>query len=298
LSVRIEDCGVAVAIPLSKQEWLGDIQPRSGREYARFYLQTVGAGADAANDVWEKLYEPREVRPILNSLEVIERLGVEVRRGSSLDDIRALARARTVVIIVAHWRSGMLYPDHLLDPDKFITRLARSSSLIMTRLRDALPSERRTNLETLALQPNQLPSLLADLNRALQSPLLEEDASAAPSPPAFELARNRAALDAECHDVLDVTSGLELQDDTHPAESVATCLDESFDGIVDLMSCFSVVLAERIKRRAPHCQILANREATAPVIRVTFVREVLRSISRSPADYVAVSRAVRERLIA
>ncbi|MBC7789486.1 MAG: hypothetical protein H7Z74_06050 [Anaerolineae bacterium] len=286
-----------MAIPLSKAQWLADIAPRSHREYAKFYLQNAGATQQSAEDVWKKLYEPHEARPLQKSLGEIERLGAKVVLDCRLSDLRTATEDSAVVIVVAHWRSGLLFPEDVLDPGQFVYRLGTSTAPLLTRLRNGLSSATRSALiqSGPACTPIPLATVLRELNRLMQTRLIERDE--APSPVAFELAQNRATLNSECPSILDETMGLELCDGTHDAGEVSQAVSDRFAGTLDLTACFSVVLAESIKRRAPGSLILANREAVSPTIRLPLIKQTLRVLAAHPGDYIEVSRAIRERLL-
>jgi len=294
---RINECAICVAIPLNQAQWLADIAPGSNREYAKFYLQNTGATHKAGEDVWRKLYEPHEARPIQKSLAEIERLGAEVILDCNLDDLRRLTARSTVVIVVAHWRSGILFPEHVLDPDRFVDCLRTSEAPLLSSLRNRLPAAVRLQLLEVNTKatPELLKGLLIELNRLMRTRLIERDD--APSPVAFELARNRAAFNAECPNIIDTTAGLELSDGTHDEKSVSQAIWKEFAGTLDLTACFSIVLAESIKRRAPRSLILANREAVSPSIRLPLIRQTLRVLASQPGDYIEVSRAIREQLL-
>lgn len=286
-----------MAIPLNQAQWLADIAPGSKREYAKFYLQNTGATQRAGEDVWKKLYEPHEARPIQKSLAEIEQLGAEVVLDCNLDDLRVRTERLKVVIVVAHWRSGMLFPEQVLDPNGFVNCLRTSAAPLVSSLRDGLPAPIRAQLVDANndAAPELLKRLLMELNRLMRARLIESDE--APSPVAFELARNRAALNAECPNLIDTTAGLELSDGTHDEKSVSQAIWKGFAGTLDLTACFSIVLAESIKRRAPLSLILANREAVAPSIRLPLIRQTLRVLAAKPGDYIEVSRSIRERLL-
>jgi hypothetical protein len=292
------DCAIALAIPLTRAEWLADVAPGSGREYAKFYCST--RPRTPPEQVWASLYKPFEATPILARLRAVERLGVEIVTRCSLADLGALTRRKQVVIVAAHWRSGLVYRDDVLDVDRFLDLLATEPTGILAALRQRMPPS--LQVAVAARRPRadepEFTELLATLNGILGSTRLatEPAANEARWPRGFILAENRAALNRACGDALDATVGLELGDETHSGDQVAAAISPVFDGVLDLTVCFSMILAEQIKRKAPGCLVLANREMTASAIRLAIACETLRMLSKRPASYINVSMAIRERL--
>src|SRR5438309_4485964 len=80
------DCALALAIPLTEREWLRDLAPASGREFAKFYSSTRAPRGASPAQVWSKLYEPFEARPIGRILSEAREAGVEVVVDCTLAD--------------------------------------------------------------------------------------------------------------------------------------------------------------------------------------------------------------------
>ncbi len=294
------DCALALAIPLSREAWSRDLADGSGREYAKWYAASRGGVRASAEDIWVKLYEPNEVRPIVAILDELTQLGAAVVTECRLTDLVGLARRKQVVVVVAHWRSGLVYPDQVLDRYGFVERLRTATSGILAALRRRLPADLRVEIETgrLVVHGARFERLLQALNESLGDGSLAgpRPADEAPSPIPFYVETNRAKLDRACDGTLDTTAGLELADGTYPGARVAQALPPDFRGVFDLTVCFSVVLAECIKRAVPRCLILANREPTAPAIRLPIVRETIKLLHRRPGSYIQTAMAIRERL--
>lgn len=288
------DCAIAVAIPLSGNEWLREYAAGTAREYARFYRDGLGVSRLPPRDT-AVTYERLEAGPIRRCLDETSRLGATVIPNCGVTELQAAARKHHVVVLVAHWRSGLLYADQVTNWDAFLDLLKSDTSTIMTRLRAGIGSCERHIPGARAGDPGARAALLAALNEAIGCERLavSPNPNELTWPRAFILDENRTALNQCCAGCLDATSGVELADDTHPAEDVAAAVGAMFSGELDFTVCFSAVLGERVKAVATRARIMTNREMTTPRIRLPFVRETIRVLHSRPGSYIDTAREIR-----
>ena len=302
-STRTTDCALAIAVPLERGAFLEQLDQESPREFAKWYRIDHGGRDIDADALWAGAYEPHEARPMRRVADEGESIGVEVARACTLRDLASLAARRPVVILAAHWRSGLLQSSDIRDRPAFLDRLRRERSGVLAALRGELAAAAPAVPPVDALLEGAEEGRLAPLLDAIKlvmtrGRLLPPNGAGreAPSHASYYLAINREALDDACPAELGPGAGLELCGETVAAEDVAACFGGTFEGFIDMAVCNSYLLAEAIKRRNPNCLIMANREPTSPTARLLIAREVLRSLHAAPQSYVQLAITLRERL--
>lgn len=296
------ECALALAIPWQRSSFLEQLEPSSPREFAKWYRLEHGGSYIAPEILWRNAYGPREAGPITRVLDECAALGVEVDYACTLESLARLAARKRVVILAAHWRSGLLQVSDVLDRSRFVTRLGTEASGVFAELRAQIHGSGHAGLLRAAAESPHDAEILAALVEVLTKilsakslqhvgSLREVDADSS-----YFLSVNREILNAACPSELAAGAGVELCDATYSADAVARALEGRFSGIMDLVVCNSYLLAAAIKKVNPSCVIIANRDRTAPVARLFIARQVLRSLARSPGNYLQLALAIREQL--
>ena len=99
-AVTPRDCTLAVAIPLTRVEFLDDLRAPE-KDFAKSYARRFGGFSD--DDVWTR-YE-RYARLVRSVADEVEAAGVRVIRGARFAALTAALTERHVFTLVAHWRN-------------------------------------------------------------------------------------------------------------------------------------------------------------------------------------------------
>lgn len=304
--VTTSDCALALAVPLTRAEFLGDLDPRSPHDFAkRIALRRPKIRPDV---LWEDHYGP--VAALLGRVEEdVKAHGVAVHRGVTLGGLRDLLARYPVVTVVAHWRFPCFGPADILDPAGLLRGLQASSSLIARSMRDRIE---RLNTGLMTRQAKDQPAA-DDLAVALAAEL---DAAVEPTRTFYEqrgrgrsdadpfappVRVTRAALEEEFPTAIRPGPAVELRDGLHAVADVVDAFPEGFDGVVDLSVCNSVILGEAIKRRHHGCLVILNERPATIEFRMIRYKHVVRELSRAAPDrytdvLVRLNRALLDRL--
>jgi hypothetical protein len=299
---RIRDCALALAVPFEWPDFAAQLDPGSPREYAKWYKRNIengGSIAVTAEWLWSTIYEEKEAKPIRDIAEDVRRRGVEVVLRCTLSNLSDLLARKRVVMLVAHWHVGALQRGDLRDANAFIEHLRSDPDGYLAAVREQLSPEQRAALVALELaDTQQLDALLGEVNAVLESGPLKPRVGGIPQAPLrgiYYTEDNRALLEQAYPDQLRSTGGLELEDGTFPKEAVAAAVPTGYNGVLDMSTCYSIVVAEHIKRQHPQCRIIANVSQTYPAYRLLIFQDTVRRLSHAPGHYVDLTVGLRTR---
>lgn len=300
---RPDECALALAIPWERTGFLEQLDPSSPHEFAKCYREDHGGQDITPEALWSAAYEPREATPIARVLEDCAVIGVEVDCACTLTSLAELSQRKRVIILAAHWRSGLLQLADLRSVPSFAARLATEPEGTLAELRRRVVHHGHGSVLDEVLRGRNAPAsnsrLICVLQEILRSEPLEPSRDGlreVRADASHYQALNRKLLNEACPEELTRGFGLELCDGTHDPEAVAVSLMGRFSGIMDMVVCNSYLLAAAIKQVNPDCLLMVNREKTSPVARLLLAREVLKSLARKPGHYVQVSLQIREHL--
>jgi hypothetical protein len=296
------DCGLAIAVPLERDDFLAQLEPTSPHEFAKWYHLRQGSDL-LPETLWANAYGPHEATPMSRVADECARMGVEVVTRCTLGAFADLAATKPVVIIAAHWRCGILQASDVRDLPRFLVRLRTERRGVLQSLRTKLLArhgEARPADDLLCpVDAEGVARLFSAIERVMSSGPIVPSAHALPeatSDASYYLAINRERLHEDCGDEFNAGMGLEMANGTYAAHLVGEALGGGFAGLIDMAVCNSYLLAENVKRQNPDCLILANRDTVTPTTRLLIARETIRSIHRKPASYLTVALAIRDRL--
>ncbi len=213
--------------------------------------------------VWERQYYPLVAEPLLELIDAASRLDVDVRSQATLRTIADTTTTRRVVILFGHWKGAEIANDDILPPknlQSFVERTGFDTPLtrwLRERFRQ-LDSESRTAprafLHKLRWKTRPAATLVSILRDALTTPLAEGAAEADGidriiQHELFVAANRRDELDSLFDGLLKPGNRLELFDALHAKEAVESAVAPDFDGVLDLTTCNSTVLANHLATR-------------------------------------------------
>lgn len=294
------ECALAFVIPTDEAEFARDLRRGPDRDFTFDFAgrpDVVDDGAVRRN--YDLRYRP-EVEVIADVVATASPLGVGVIRGLDPADLGELCRRFSVINLVAHWKPANVYWDDVRDPIELAARLGEGRDPIWAAIRGLLSPEETRAIREPGVTRRRLQGLLADaLNRFVMHDGVDPEAPRASRD--HRTYRNRDRLDAAVSDprVLEPGNRVEFSDGRHAVNAVVARLPADFDGVLDLSVCYSVFLAEAVRRRCPRCRrIIANEDATAPRFRLLVYKYVYKLLAAQPYDYLAVLGELRERLAA
>jgi hypothetical protein len=251
------ECALLFGVPLTWESFRRKLDgPRDGN-FAE------GFRAKRAELSWMG-YEPL-ARRLSETAQEAESLGVRVFREMSLSDIPQACQYE-VVTIISHWRSAQFKPADIVNPAEIL------HAFQLVDCAQPPPSDpdglaRWLNAHFLSFLPDNDGSLGAAIR--FQSALVEKRASITSGVP-------RAFRGG---------AGVEFSDGFKEISAITAHVPDSFVGVFDLTICNSLLLAESLHHRYPHCLVIATSDLTFPDTRLPFYLATIRLLSKRPAPY-------------
>ncbi|MGF6756244.1 hypothetical protein [Paraburkholderia sp. GAS42] len=276
--VSPSDCAMAVGVPLTRDRF---VQRFLAREEGSFIFESVLGGnlrerdPDAAWSRWSD-----KAGQIEKGLKRLERKGVKVQRDAVLDDLLVLMDRFEVVTVFSHWRSALFRASDLRDPEAVGAALCDSAHALHRAVR------------ALTGAPPHGEERLAELNRALFSSAgdvpIQNDADSAPGRQSTLQTlwhERRLLLESCAPHLFRGGASVELADGFKTVETIVANVPPSFDRLLDLTVCTCVLMATRIKQRAPRCYVACNEHWTYPLPRLLIYQRVIDLLSATPGSF-------------
>jgi hypothetical protein len=306
-SVSPRDCALVITVPLTRDEFLGDLAAPGRKHFASHVVASNAVRGASEDYYWNSVYGP-VARTTTRVAARAEKLGVTVRRGARIADLTDLLSAFPVVTLIAHWRFARFAPDDIVDVAGFLDALGRAEGRVpralrreVTALRPDLGADERSgngsevSREELATILNQVVAK----THALYS-RREAGGETAPAPddertghPLDRLTRVAVERAFPCH--LAPARAVEFADGLRTVPEVVDAVPTDFDGVLDLTVCNSVILGEAIKRERPRCLVPVNRYPAGLAARMTLYSLAVSELARRPAPYIDVLARIHKR---
>lgn len=285
---RPRDVGIGIAAPLTHEDFHAQLAEASHYEFARrqpFVWRSSSEGWD--------FYHENTVRHVRRIARVVAALDATVVERCTAADVRNLVCSFPIVVLVAHWQTGHIHEDDLIDIAAFRQSLVGASEGTLFALRSALSEKAHAELVGLANSPVQPSStLLTSINAALETMTFAAAASSAYK--AFRLYANRIALQrALGPGILHRGTGIELHDTLLSAHEFARMLPRERPGVLDLTVCLSTVVGDVARSHGIDWRILMNRQETTALLRLLIVEQVIELLAQRPGNYIQRNREIR-----
>lgn len=95
----------------------------------------------------------------------------------------------------------------------------------------------------------------------------------------------RLRLESCAPDFFKGGASVEFADGFETVETIVASVPSSFDRLFDLTVCTCVLLATRIKKRAPGCYVACNENSTYPLARLFIYRRVIDLLLATPGPF-------------
>jgi hypothetical protein len=215
---------------------------------------------------WRSEYAVHVADPLRRLVDTAQGLGVSVETQATLQDLRGASEKSSIVILFAHWKGPEVVHDDLVSPvdsTGFVDRVRSDETPLGAWLRSRLVERRvdETMVKTLKYtlrawfgRNASPPSLIDVLAEALALPAnvdtqLSQGVDCVLEAEVTRLARRRDVLDRLFEGLLRPGNRLELFEGLYDKEDVERVLADHFEGILDLTTCTSTVLADHIDRQ-------------------------------------------------
>lgn len=287
------DCALAVAVPLTREQFLEDLSHPDSKDYAS-HIKRENFLDGASDEYYCDLFE-RSARVARRVCDDVEALGVTVRRDGRLADLTNLMRHFKVVTLVTHWRFTTLLPEDIIDPNALWHALTFPESRVQQAIARAasgfdpkLFSEKAfyEQFDTLGTRLATVLNSVISASHALYSvsnhasPL---DMNVAASPMIERL--TRVELEQSFPELIAFGRSVEFSDGMRCVPEIVTAVPKGFDGLLDLTTCSSVILGKAIKTSHPDCLVAMNRYATALHVRMPLYKLVIEDLARRPSVF-------------
>ena len=251
-----DQVSILIGVPLTRSDY-------NRRTHTSDWLSQYRDEADARESYWKEVYLPKIAEPLLELREKALSLGVHVATGT-LAELARVTELSRVVVMMAHWKDSTVLSEDLMGPKErgpWLARCSHHSSPLAQWLAAHLQPEREsptrswTKLTPWALSARKKQELSVRdlLKQSLTIELAEENPSTGTvqirEAMTTRVARRREELDSIFTGLIRPGNRLELLDGLHSKETLEQWIAPTFDGVLDLASCTSTVLADYVSRR-------------------------------------------------
>jgi hypothetical protein len=291
---RPEECALLVAVPLTRNAFLSDLEDTTRHDFARF---VTGIGEPAT--AWcEQGYFFAEL--VKRVMDTAESYGVRVVREARLSDVTdTFSDFPAVVTIVAHWRGADLAGRDIRgEPKEIVERIANALSGQTARnavsellggfqanLSAVLAHEDRD--ERRSFFAKLLNEQILESNRLLPFFLPPVGVETTVVSDLWLRTWNRDFLDACAGGLILPGNRLELRDGLHDTRAIAACVPEAWSGQVDLTVCHSALLGQVIKDGRSDRRFALRKKPVDILLSLTVLLLLYRDIGTGSHNYLA-----------
>lgn len=294
--VAPRDCALGVAVPLDAGEFLNDLDPSSGKDFASHFCDE-NRELGMAQQYYVDLYS-RMARGFESACRGAEEAGVSVWRRLTYGDVPTLFADHKVVTIVTHWRFAAVTADDVVDPRRFMDMLRQPTRRFHELVRDEVSARAPQLLaeaDTMAdgelrvSLARVIGSIVEDAHSAYIDATAragENDVFAVPLPAIPVL--HRITFERAFAGAIRRRGAIELFDGMHSVEELIAAIPPDFDGLIDLTICHSVILAAAIREQREACLVVANRRPAQLRIRLALYELAVRDLAERRRPFLDV----------
>lgn len=291
--VSLRDCALVVGVPLTREQFLEDLSKPDSKDFAS-HFRRKNFRANASEEFYLDLFE-LSARVARRVCDEVEAMGVTVKRAADLSDLNAMLRNFQCVTLVAHWRFVQVRPEDIIDVRGLWRALAAPEGRGQSAVAHAVSLKDPTLLAPETAAPEQEQTLRELLAKALDSiakdshALYKARGGASPaevlSPDGVLERLTRVEIEQSFPGLILPGKSVEFSDEMHSVQEVVSATPEGFQGMLDLTSCNSVILAKEIKSRHPDCIIAANRYETPLHVCMSIYKLVIQLLASNAMSY-------------
>ncbi len=270
LPVSPNECALAVAIPLTREQFLADLSQLSGeKDFVHHFRTEKGLQKANAEFCWE-VYEDDEAIFAKAVCDKVERLAVTVCYDARLDNLTDLLNRFRVVTLVTHGLFVPIEGEAILDAPKLLELLQSPQSQVQQSIRNALeildsPLLRREIFAPLsgAELRNRIAEEISTICNEAERLYWDDAASQC-----FKLEQmldglsirlTRVEFERSFPGCIAPARVVEFCDGLHTVPELIESVPEDFAGLLDLTVCNSVIPAGPIRLSRPNCLVAGKR---------------------------------------
>lgn len=255
-SVAPPDCALLIGIPSDRLSFLRKLDgPRDGN-----FAESFRANSNELAWTGYRRFAER----LSSVADEAEALGVRVFRTMALEDL-AVAAVQRQVTIVSHSRDPRFRPADLADQSRIRAALCPSYESA-SQHDDGKELAQCLNAKYFPVRSGN-----QDLGTAIRFQL--------------QLATIRRQFDEHLPGAFRGGAGVEFAEGFEPFDTIASQFPPMFNGVIDLIVCNSLVLAELIRNRCARSLAIATSDLTFPETRLPLYIATIRLLARSPRPY-------------
>ena len=282
------DCSLAVALPLSREQFFRDLQRTAS--YARMFRSSR---QDVTPEVLWELFEPW-AKGAESAISEAADAGVHVLRPAAFVGLLDLLPRFKATTLFAHWRSAKFEPEDIVDRTSVLAAVRADRSafwqsvgqLQMPSFPTSIPTQDATSTE------------VAEFLNLLIAPE-SQDKSQEPGAATLEQERwheRRKLLERAIPGAFQGGAGIDFEDGWQSVDSIVEGIPEGYSGAMDLRFCESSWTAERIRLRCPQSVPIASEQEISTGLSFALYRQVIRKLEREPGPYEDAVFGVRREL--
>lgn len=283
--VTPSDCALAVALPLSRGELLAALESEHPSDFvrgirARFPATPLDTLCDGYAD---------EVATAGQVVAEARAAGVTIAPRAGLGDLAFLTARFSVVSVLAHAPGPGITAADILDPRGLVETAKSGTSPDRKRVR------RHLRWSGAGLDAGAAPLAATAIAAVLHALLWTHQAPGMRRPGQLDRTRVEDAFP----DTFARAPVIELCDGLHSLAAIRGAVSRRFNGVLDLSTCTSIVLAEALKRSRDDFLVLATRRATHPKVRLILYQLRMRelALARRPVLFTRVVDVVADALV-
>jgi hypothetical protein len=292
--VEPSECALAIGVPITREAFLRDLEKPDLKDYASHFKRAnflSGVSSEYYGDLFEA--SAKVARRVCDEVEA---LGVSVVRWADLSNLSKLLSQFKVVTLVTHWCFMELGPEDILDLHQLWMSLSTPSGRVHLAVARAVSEEdptllaatNATQLESTDIRlrlANALTTIVAASHRPYKTSDETMGAETGGASNKVLERLTRVELEQSFAGLIAPGKSVEFSDCMRGVNEIVAGVPATFDGLLDLTTCNSVILGKAIKSSRPNCVVAMNRYGTPLHVRMPLYKLVIEDLARRPAPY-------------
>jgi hypothetical protein len=301
--VSPSDCALAIAIPLSREQFLADLARPEEKDFVHHFRREAGLLKADAEFCWEA-YQDAEAILAEAVCGETERHGVTVCHAARLADLTALLQRFPVVTLLTHWRFVPVNPNDVTDAGRLLESLRSPRTDVEQAIRctfELLDADLLRPEVTAKIRPETLAQRAADVVSAVVNEVerfyldgaASRDLSLEQMPDGLRDRLTRWEFEQAFPDCIAPAPMIEFAEGLRTLPQLIEAVPRDFRGVLDLTVCNSVIAANSIRHVRPDCLVAANRKPAVLRVRLYLYGLVVKLLSKQPRPYIEAVTQIR-----
>lgn len=290
------DCALGMAIPLDVDAFTRDLD-NVDKDFAKHFVRMNTPQKPVSDEFYRDAFRAA-ADGIERECATVERRGVTVARNLTLDRLPRLFAHAKVVTIFAHWRFTSIKEEDIINPSAILDLLRSSQEPIHRLIRKEVLLRHPDYLEQERAERQSLATLLNEIASAANDTYLRSRGSCSEGILEVNPAQtilHRVTFESAFAGFLRAADAIELSDGMHTVSEFAESIPATFDGVLDLTVCHSMVLGGAVKAKRPHCTVALGRCATDLRVRIALYEIAVRMIRGRRKTFMDVLTTIATR---